>query len=38
MWQTQTSWGCLDADEENREEILKIFNEMSKPENLIDTE
>jgi hypothetical protein len=38
MWQTQTSWGCLDADEENREEILKIYNEMSKPENLINTE
>jgi hypothetical protein len=38
MWQTQTCWGSLDADEENREEILKIYNEMSKPENLIDTE
>lgn len=38
MWQTQTCWGFLDADEENREEIIKIFNEMSKPENLIDSE
>ena len=38
MWQTQTSWGSLDADDENREEILKIYNEMSIPENLLDTE
>jgi isopentenyldiphosphate isomerase len=38
VWQTQTSWGSLDADEENREEILKIYYEMSKPENLIDPE
>ena len=36
MWQTQTCWGFLDADEENREEIMKIFIEMSKPENLIE--
>lgn len=38
MWQTQTCWGFLEADEENREEILKIFSEMSLPENLIDPE
>lgn len=38
MWQTQTCWGFLEADEENREEILKIFGEMSLPENLIDPE
>jgi hypothetical protein len=36
MWQTQTCWGFLDADEENRDEIIRIFNEMSKPENIID--
>jgi hypothetical protein len=36
MWQTQTAWGFLDADEENRDEIIRIFNEMSKPENIID--
>ncbi|MGD0340741.1 MAG: hypothetical protein ABSA76_03420 [Bacteroidales bacterium] len=36
MWQSQTCWGFLDADEENKEEILKIYNEMSQPENLID--
>lgn len=36
MWQTQTAWGFLEADEENREEIMKIYNEMSKPENIID--
>jgi len=34
MWQTQTCWGFLDADEENREEILKIYSEMSLPENM----
>jgi hypothetical protein len=38
MWQTQTCWGFLDADEENREEILKIYSEMSLPENLIESE
>lgn len=38
MWQTQTCWGFLEADEENREEILKIFREMSLPGNLIDPE
>jgi hypothetical protein len=36
MWQTETCWGFLDADEENKEEILKIYNEMSLPENMID--
>jgi len=38
MWQTNTAWGYLDADEENREEILRIYNEMSKPENILDSE
>jgi hypothetical protein len=36
MWQTQTCWGFLDADEENREEILNIYREMSLPGNIID--
>ncbi|MCX6333593.1 MAG: hypothetical protein NT092_04725 [Bacteroidia bacterium] len=31
VWQTETSWGTLWADEENRESILKIYNEMSPP-------
>lgn len=33
LWQTQTCWGHLEAPEEFREEILRIFNEMSLPEN-----
>jgi hypothetical protein len=36
MWQTETCWGFLDADEENKEEILRLYNEMSKPENIIE--
>jgi uncharacterized protein (UPF0147 family) len=36
MWQTDTAWGFLEADEENKEEILKIYNEMSLPENMIE--
>jgi hypothetical protein len=36
MWQTDTAWGFLEADEENKEEILKIYDEMSRPENIID--
>jgi hypothetical protein len=36
IWQTETCWGFLDADEENRDDIIRIFNEMSKPENIID--
>jgi len=31
MWQTQTSWGTLWADEENRETITKLYREMSPP-------
>jgi hypothetical protein len=38
MWQTQTCWGFLYAEEENREEILKIYSEMSLPENMIEPE
>ncbi|MCJ7448937.1 MAG: hypothetical protein MUO72_14720 [Bacteroidales bacterium] len=37
MWQTQTCWGFLNADEENREEILKIYREMSLPENMTES-
>ena len=36
MWQTQTSWGSLEADEEDREEILKIYNEMLLPQNQLE--
>jgi hypothetical protein len=36
MWQTQTSWGTLWADAENKEDILKIYNGMSLPETLND--
>jgi hypothetical protein len=30
MWQTQLGWGHIEASPEHREEILTIFNEMSK--------
>jgi hypothetical protein len=29
LWQTQSVWGHIEAPEENREEILKIYDEMS---------
>jgi hypothetical protein len=29
LWQTQSSWGHVEAPEEFREEILQIYNEMS---------
>jgi hypothetical protein len=29
LWQTQSSWGHVEAPEENRDEILEIFNNMS---------
>ena len=29
LWQAHTGWGRLDAPEEFREEIIKIYNEMS---------
>ncbi len=34
LWQTQTAWGQLDAPEKYKEEILKIYEEMSLSENL----
>jgi hypothetical protein len=30
LWQMQSGWGHLEASEEFREEILKIYNEMSQ--------
>ena len=30
LWQTQTSWGHIEAPEEYREEIINIYNEMSR--------
>ena len=29
LWQTQSSWGHIEAPEEHRENILQIYNEMS---------
>lgn len=29
LWQTQTAWGHIEASEKYREEILKIYSEMS---------
>ena len=29
LWMTQTSWGHVEAPEEYKDEILKIYNEMS---------
>lgn len=37
LWQTPTAWGQLDAPEEFKEEILKLYEEMSLPENLSET-
>ena len=33
LWQTPTAWGQLDAPEEFKEQILKLYQEMSLPEN-----
>ncbi len=33
LWQTPTAWGQLDAPEEFKEQILKLYEEMSLPEN-----
>jgi hypothetical protein len=30
LWQTQSSWGHLEAPEEYRDEIMEIFNNMSE--------
>ena len=29
LWQTQSSWGHIEAPEEHKKEILKIYDEMS---------
>jgi hypothetical protein len=29
LWQTQTAWGHIEASEDYREEILKIYSQMS---------
>lgn len=36
LWQAGKGWGHLDAPEQFREEILRIFNEMNLPENQVD--
>jgi hypothetical protein len=36
MWQTKTSWGTLYAYEEDRQQILDIYNNMSAPETQYD--
>lgn len=30
LWQTQSGWGHLEAPEESSDEILQVFNEMSR--------
>jgi hypothetical protein len=30
LWQTQSGWGHIEAQEEHREEILRVFNDMSR--------
>jgi hypothetical protein len=37
LWQTPTAWGQLDAPEEYKAQILKLYEEMSLPENLSET-
>lgn len=34
LFQSHSGWGRLDAPEEYREEIIKIYNEMSPPDDL----
>ena len=36
VWQTDTAWGLVEAYEEDKDEILKIYAEMSLPGNIID--
>ncbi|HEX2922324.1 MAG TPA: hypothetical protein VHO50_14270 [Bacteroidales bacterium] len=36
-WQTPTHWGHLEAPEQFKDEILRIYNEMSKPGNLTES-
>lgn len=37
LWQTESAWGFLEASPEYKEEILKIYAEMSRPENQTET-
>ena len=37
LWQTPTAWGQLDAPEEYREEIMKIYEQLSLSEDISDT-
>lgn len=34
LWQTQSSWGHVEAPEQYGDEILRIYNEMSSPGNI----
>jgi hypothetical protein len=36
LWQTQSAWGQLDAPEEFKDEIIKIYGQISLPENQIE--
>ena len=37
LWQSHSFWGHLEAPEKYKDEILKLFTEMSKPGNIQDT-
>jgi hypothetical protein len=37
LFQVNSGWGILEAPEEYREEILRIYDEMSHPGNRIDS-
>ena len=32
LWQVQSGWGHLEAHKEDKDEILKIYEEMSQPD------
>jgi hypothetical protein len=36
LFQLQSGWGVLESPENFRDEIMKIYNEMTSPENRID--
>ena len=38
LWQTQSAWGSLEAPPEFKEEIIKIYEEMSLPDNMANPE
>jgi hypothetical protein len=37
LWQTPSAWGFLEAPPEFKDEILKVYEEMSLPENQTET-